>query len=516
MKTVWDDDKEITPDSITNYYFIDGNDEPFSYSVLSLLFSDDGQVKAWRMDILRPLPEVLVLTKDEKWIRMAKLIWVERGLLLIMMKEEDESSSDVMGSDDDQESDLFDTVCAIRDNGGELLCCEGICMRSFHPTIKAGGDSYCLSLGYTDAEVEAIQNFLCRNCRFKKHQCFICGKLGSSDKSVGAEYKQFIRLFSKHLRTCDYDGGFGNFWGKAQKHLMDEKLHTPIRNHIEFPDVPKKRKTSFQELRKNVLAKKKKSVSKEMPREEIGVRTKTPKILDKAVRTALQKLKEGSSIEDAKAVCEPEIVNQIIKWRNKFKVYLAPFLHGLRYTSFGRHFTKKEKLQEVVEKLHWYVSDGDMIVDFCCGANDFSCFMKQKLDETGKKCLFKNYDIIQSKNDFGFVKKDWMTVQRNDLSKCSELIIGLNPPFGVKAALANKFIDKALQFKPKLVILIVPEETERYVTHSSSLYITRSCTTSHICSAIHVRLDKKKQPEYDLIWEDRKSLSNLALQILKR
>ncbi|KAK1307104.1 hypothetical protein QJS10_CPA10g02003 [Acorus calamus] len=62
---------------------------------------------------------------------------------------------------------------------------------------------------------------------------------------------------------------------------MDEKLHMPIRNHIEFPDVPKKRKTSFQELRKNVLAKKKKSVSKEMPREEIGVRTKTPKILDK-------------------------------------------------------------------------------------------------------------------------------------------------------------------------------------------------------------------------------------------
>ncbi|KAK1296738.1 hypothetical protein QJS10_CPB15g01531 [Acorus calamus] len=173
--------------------------------------------------------------------------------------------------------------------------------------------------------------------------------------------------------------------------------------------------------------------------------------------------------------------------QNKFKVYLAPFLHGLRYTSFGRHFTKKEKLQEIVEKLHWYVCNGDMIVDFCCGANDFSCFMNQKLDETGKKCLFKNFDIIQSKNDFGFVKKDWMTVQRSDLSKCSELIIGLNPPFGVKAALANKFIDKALQFKPKLLILIVPEETER--------------------------LDKKKRPEYDLIWEDRESLSGKSFYL---
>jgi hypothetical protein len=39
--------------------------------------------------------------------------------------------------------------------------------------------------------------------------------------------------------------------------------------------------------------------------------------------------------------------------------------------------------------------------------------------------------------------------------------MGLNPPFGLKAILANKFIDKALTFKPKLIILIVPKETER-------------------------------------------------------
>ena len=41
-------------------------------------------------------------------------------------------------------------------------------------------------------------------------------------------------------------------------------------------------------------------------------------------------------------------------------------------------------------------------------------------------------------------------------------IVGLNPPFGLKAILANKFINKALTFKPKLIILIVPKETERY------------------------------------------------------
>jgi len=54
----------------------------------------------------------------------------------------------------------------------------------------------------------------------------------------------------------------------------------------------------------------------------------------------------------------------------------------MRYTSFGRHFTKKEKLN---------------IVDFSCGLNDFSQFMKEKLDKVGKKCNFKNYDIIRPK-----------------------------------------------------------------------------------------------------------------------
>ena len=37
--------------------------------------------------------------------------------------------------------------------------------------------------------------------------------------------------------------------------------------------------------------------------------------------------------------------------QSKLRVYLAPFLYGTRYTSFGRHFTKVEKLQAVSELL---------------------------------------------------------------------------------------------------------------------------------------------------------------------
>lgn len=39
--------------------------------------------------------------------------------------------------------------------------------------------------------------------------------------------------------------------------------------------------------------------------------------------------------------------------------------------------------------------------------------------------------------------------------------MGLNPPFGTNANLANQFIEKALEFKPKLLIIIAPRETLR-------------------------------------------------------
>ncbi|KAG4120682.1 hypothetical protein ERO13_D11G158200v2 [Gossypium hirsutum] len=196
----------------------------------------------------------------------------------------------------------------------------------------------------------------------------------------------------------------------------------------------------------------------------------------KAVRAALEKLEAGASLEDAKNVCGPE---------ENLAVYLGPFFHGMRYTSFGRHFTKVEKLIEIVNRLHWYVQDGDTIVDFCCGSNDFSGLLKEKLEKVGKSCLFKNYDLFQPKNDFSFEKRDWMSVKPNELTDGSRLIMGLNPPFGVKASRANKFINKALTFRPKLIILIVPRETRR--------------------------LDEKDA--YDLIWEDDRVLSGKSFYL---
>ncbi|KAL3508427.1 hypothetical protein ACH5RR_027828 [Cinchona calisaya] len=635
---------------------------------------------------------------------------------------EDDEGED--GSDDEEE-DFFEHVCAICDNGGDILCCEGKCMRSFHATLEAGAESACESLGFSDEQVKAMANqiFECKNCQYKQHQCFVCGELGSSDKSAGAEVfqcvkgtcgyfyhpkcvakalrlrrgdkakdldeseiaagKSFVcpihycsrckelepegksdpqmqfavcrRCPNAYHRKClprriafeeDEDQGIvQRAWLDLMpnkiliyclEHEIEDELATPIRNHIKFPGTDKKKKKQTLDLvdkekvvpKKRVLASEdataKKTVAKQPKgasstvkqadfsknnegRLSIGESSKKQKLADnskaqlkssfpgkgdksigvenkdtlvlinkdskpvKAVRgeasdrkertktggpvskeanlvaldtdskrrilsimseaesritlddvmeeykapsthgpspkhvnvmqsitlgkveasiealqAAVQKLEGGGRLEDAKAVCEPGLLNQIVKWKQKMKVYLAPFLYGMRYTSFGRHFTKVDKLQEIVDKLHWYVQDSDMIVDFCCGANDFSCLMKQKLDEMGKRCKYKNYDIKPAKNDFYFEKKDWMTVKKNDLPSGSELIMGLNPPFGVNAALANKFINKALEFKPKLLILIVPRET--------------------------IGLDKKRDP-YDLVWEDDKLLSGKSFYL---
>lgn len=113
-----------------------------------------------------------------------------------------------------------------------LWSCEGKCLRSFHATVEAGSDSDCVSLGFSDEQVEvrllfiyshglicsvliftylilmcdnqtlqAIQNFYCKNCQYKRHQCYACGKLGSSDdKSSACEVCLELNLWCLKVR----------------------------------------------------------------------------------------------------------------------------------------------------------------------------------------------------------------------------------------------------------------------------------------------------------------------------
>ncbi|XP_061346286.1 protein ENHANCED DOWNY MILDEW 2-like, partial [Gastrolobium bilobum] len=467
-----------------------------------------------------------------------------------IVDDNDNDMIDEPSEESEAEEDWLDSVCALCDNGGKLLCCDGACMRSFHATEEDGRDSNCDSLGFTRKEVNLIQSFYCKNCKYNQHQCFACGKLGSSDKVKGAEvtkcssatcgrfyhprcvakllpmvvkFKHVGEELEKNIadghpficpvhyccvckelenkmepelqlavcrrcpksyhRKClprqisfDDEDNLPRAWEGllsnnriliyCLNHEIDDELGTPKRDHLKFPNV----KGTYPEinaadertkpadkgrviLKKNnvgkdkgpnligrlssgELSKKKKPKSNEMNKgyerikpvnqvdnetplvepirklscslplsdadseksllalfkearssvtlesvkrklafththafrnvlEETITKGKLEGSVD-AAQTALRKLESECSIQDVEAVCDPDVLKQIF-------------------------------MCKIIDKLHWYVQNGDTIVDFCCGANDFSILMKKKLEETGKKCSYRNYDLLPTK-----------------------------------------------------------------------------------------------------------------------
>ncbi|KAI7842773.1 hypothetical protein COHA_003520 [Chlorella ohadii] len=140
---------------------------------------------------------------------------------------------------------------------------------------------------------------------------------------------------------------------------------------------------------------------------------------------------------------------------------LAPYLHGERYSSYGRHFTSHKLLHDVAERLREHLRSGDQVVDFSCGENYFLPHLKQLCLRDNMPISGRAYDIILAKDSTDFVLKSWFDARPDTegLAPPHQLVIGLNPPFGKNNSLADKFVRKAANFWPRLMVLIVPPHT---------------------------------------------------------
>ena len=62
--------------------------------------------------------------------------------------------------------DWSDLICAVCELGGEMICCDGKCLRSFHPL--------CINLD--EENIPEDSPFLCIDCENGLHRCFYCKK----------------------------------------------------------------------------------------------------------------------------------------------------------------------------------------------------------------------------------------------------------------------------------------------------------------------------------------------------
>ena len=137
--------------------------------------------------------------------------------------------------------------------------------------------------------------------------------------------------------------------------------------------------------------------------------------------------------------------------------FLQPYLGVGLYNSHGRFFTQNRVMLAVSKHLadNELMGIGDHFIDFSAGSNEFAPMLASA---TG--CTFQSFDLFPPKVRENFVQKNWFSVSSHDVCvemKDKEIVLGLNPPFGLNNQQSKKFVTHGIQnFQPRLLVLIVP------------------------------------------------------------
>lgn len=82
-----------------------------------------------------------------------------------------------------------------------------------------------------------------------------------------------------------------------------------------------------------------------------------------------------------------------------------------RYTSYGRHFTKEDRLEKLCNLLKPLLRAEDLVVDFSCGSNEFLHMLNRMCIMDGFSINCKAFDIITPFHmEFFAGAKSWFDV----------------------------------------------------------------------------------------------------------
>lgn len=70
--------------------------------------------------------------------------------------------------------DFSESICAICESGGDMICCDGKCLRSFHPSC----------IGLREEDIPEDSPFVCSDCVNGIQRCFECKHFGIANQLI--------------------------------------------------------------------------------------------------------------------------------------------------------------------------------------------------------------------------------------------------------------------------------------------------------------------------------------------